>query len=134
MPQVWLFQIIFSVVSPLVDLLLVWQIIATYLDYLQHRAQFTPDNLEKTGFYYLAFIMVDLTAGVIAFLLERGENWRLVFWLPFKRFGYRQLMYYVVLKSVIAALTGLVVGWGKQERKATVATGSQNAKRPKPAQ
>ncbi len=134
MPQVWLFQIIFSVVSPLVDLLLVWQIIATYLDYLQHRAQFTPDNLEKTGLYYLAFIVVDLTAGVIAFALERGENWRLVFWLPFQRFGYRQLMYYVVVKSVIAALTGLVVGWGKQERKATVATGGHKANRPNPAQ
>lgn len=134
MPQVWLFQIIFSVVSPLVDLLLVWQIVATYLDYLQHRAQFTPDNLEKTGLYYVAFILVDLTAGVIAFMLERSENWRLVFWLPFQRFGYRQLMYYVVLKSVIAALTGLVVGWGKQERKATVATGERQTKRPSAAE
>jgi cellulose synthase/poly-beta-1,6-N-acetylglucosamine synthase-like glycosyltransferase/peptidoglycan/xylan/chitin deacetylase (PgdA/CDA1 family)/spore germination protein YaaH len=134
MPQVWLFQIIFSVVSPLVDLLLVWQIIATYLDYLQHRAQFTPDNLEKTGVYYAAFILVDLTAGFIAFSLERTENWRLVAWLPFQRFGYRQLMYYVVVKSVIAALTGLVVGWGKQERKATVATMERPSPHPKAAE
>lgn len=120
MPQVWVFQILFSVISPLVDLLLVWQGIATYLGYLQHRAQFSPDNLEKTGLYYLAFLLVDLTAGLVAFSFERSENWRLVFWLPLQRFGYRQLMYLVVLKSIVAALRGLLVGWGKQERKATV--------------
>ena len=134
MPQVWLFQIVFSVVSPLVDLLLVWQIFATYLDYLQHRAQFTPDNLEKTGIYYAAFVLVDLTAGFLAFALERTENWRLVMWLPFQRFGYRQLMYYVVLKSVAAAVTGLVVGWGKQERKATVAASARHPRRTRPAE
>jgi hypothetical protein len=29
-------------------------------------------------------------------------------------------MYYVVLKSVLAALRGTLVGWGKLDRKATV--------------
>ena len=66
--------------------------------------------------------------------MERRAPWADLGWLPVQRFGYRQLMYYVVLKSVIAALTGLVVGWGKQERKATVATGSGNPKRPRPAE
>jgi cellulose synthase/poly-beta-1,6-N-acetylglucosamine synthase-like glycosyltransferase/peptidoglycan/xylan/chitin deacetylase (PgdA/CDA1 family)/spore germination protein YaaH len=122
MPQVWVFQILFAVISPLVDLLLVWQGIATYLDYLQHRGQFSPENLEKTGLYYLAFILVDLTAGIVAFSFERSENWRLVLWLPLQRFGYRQLMYGVVLKSVTAAMRGPFVGWGKQDRKATVST------------
>jgi hypothetical protein len=31
-------------------------------------------------------------------------------------------MYGVVLKSVTAAMRGLFVGWGKQDRKATVTT------------
>ena len=35
---------------------------------------------------------------------------------------YRQLMYWVVLRSLAAAVRGLVVGWGKQDRKATVTT------------
>jgi hypothetical protein len=43
-------------------------------------------------------------------------------------------MYYVVVKSVIAALTGLVVGWGKQERKATVATMERPSPHPKAAE
>jgi cellulose synthase/poly-beta-1,6-N-acetylglucosamine synthase-like glycosyltransferase len=124
MPQVWVFQILFAVISPMVDLMLVWQGIATYLDYLHHRAQFNPENLEQTGLYYLAFVMIDLIAGIVAFSFERSENWRLLPWLPFQRFGYRQIMYWVVLKSVAAAIGGLIVGWGKQDRKATVTTGA----------
>ena len=125
LPQVWVFQIIFSLISPLVDLLLVCQIVGTYLSYLQHGSQFTPDSLEKTGLYYLAFLLLDLTAASFAFTLERGNDWRLLAWLPLQRFGYRQLTYFVVVKSVIAAFTGLVVGWGKHQRKATVITGEQ---------
>ena len=63
---------------------------------------------------------VDLTAAVIAFLLERKEERSLLWWLVLQRFGYRQIMYYVVVKSVIKAVQGRVVGWGKLERKATV--------------
>jgi hypothetical protein len=35
--------------------------------------------------------------------------------MPVQRFGYRQLMYYVVVKSLDAALHGVRVGWGKLE-------------------
>ena len=35
--------------------------------------------------------------------LERRENWRLMFWLVPQRFGYRQIMYYVVIKALIQA-------------------------------
>jgi hypothetical protein len=34
-------------------------------------------------------------------------------------------MYYVVAKSVLRALQGRVVGWGKLERKATVKTAAK---------
>ena len=45
-------------------------------------------------------------------------------WMPIQRFGYRQLMYYVVMKSIGAALNGVRVGWGKLERRATAAVES----------
>ncbi|MGA0586364.1 glycosyltransferase [Dyella sp. KRB-257] len=125
LPQVWLFQIVFSVVSPLVDLLLVWQIIATGLDYLQHRGQFNDSNLIRMGAFYALFMAVDLGAGVLAFAMEKRERWSLLWWLVLQRFGYRQLMYYVVVRSVSTALRGLSVGWGRQERKATVKVGSE---------
>jgi len=67
------------------------------------------------------FVAVDLAAALLAFALERKEDARLLFWLPLQRFAYRQLMYYVVAKSVATAMRGTHVTWGKLERKATVA-------------
>ncbi len=122
LPQVWLFQILFAVVSPLVDLMLAWQIVGTYIDYLQHREQFSPDNLIETGFYYGLFMLVDLGAALLAFAMEKGEDRKLLWWLTLQRFGYRQIMYYVVLKSLATAISGPFVGWGTLVRKATVKT------------
>jgi hypothetical protein len=53
--------------------------------------------------------------------LERKAPWADLIWLPIQRFGYRQLMYYVVVKAVITAVNGPEVAWGKLERQATVA-------------
>jgi cellulose synthase/poly-beta-1,6-N-acetylglucosamine synthase-like glycosyltransferase/peptidoglycan/xylan/chitin deacetylase (PgdA/CDA1 family)/spore germination protein YaaH len=125
LPQVWLFQILFSVVSPLVDLVLVWQIVATSLDYLQHRGQFDDTNLLRMLAFYAAFMAVDLGASALAFAMEKKEKWSLLWWLVLQRFGYRQLMYYVVVRSVWTAIRGPSVGWGKQERKATVNTSEE---------
>ncbi|WEN13935.1 glycosyltransferase [Rhodanobacter sp. AS-Z3] len=123
LPQVWLFQILFSVVSPLVDLVLVWQIVSTTLDYIQHRGQFDDTNLIRMLVFYAAFMTVDLAASALAFAMEKKEKWSLLWWLVLQRFGYRQLMYYVVVRSVWTAIKGPSVGWGKQERKATVTAG-----------
>jgi cellulose synthase/poly-beta-1,6-N-acetylglucosamine synthase-like glycosyltransferase len=120
LPQVWLFQIVFSVVSPLIDLVLVWQIVSTFLDYLQHGNQFDNTNLIRMLVFYAAFMAVDLGASALAFAMEKKERWSLMWWLVLQRFGYRQLMYYVVLRSVWSAIRGPSVGWGRQERKATV--------------
>ena len=38
-----------------------------------------------------------------------------------QRFGYRQLMYYVVVKAVITAVRGPRVSWGKLERRTSAA-------------
>ena len=45
------------------------------------------------------------------FALERRENWSLMAWLIPQRFGYRQVMYYVVIKAIVQALRGPHVGW-----------------------
>jgi peptidoglycan-N-acetylglucosamine deacetylase len=120
MPQVWLFQVLLTVMAPLVDFMLIWQILHTGLDYLQHRDQFNPDNLGITFVYFLLFMLTDFLAVAIAFVIEGDENWRLMLWLGFQRVGYRQILYYVVVKSVVTAALGPLVGWGKLDRKATV--------------
>jgi hypothetical protein len=66
------------------------------------------------------FLVVDWLAAIIAFLMESGEDRWLTWLILLQRFAYRQIMYWVVLKSFGAAISGRVVGWGKLERKATV--------------
>jgi hypothetical protein len=45
-------------------------------------------------------------------------------WLLFiQRIYYRELMYYVLARSVLHAIRGRMVGWGKLERRATVTGG-----------
>jgi len=120
LPQVWLFQILLTTLAPVADLLLLWQLIGEYINYTQHVGTYTGDNLKIVAIYYLIFIVVDMLAAVVGFVLEKGEDWRLLLWLPLQRFGYRQIMYYVVLRSLWTALRGPFVGWGKLERHGTV--------------
>jgi cellulose synthase/poly-beta-1,6-N-acetylglucosamine synthase-like glycosyltransferase/peptidoglycan/xylan/chitin deacetylase (PgdA/CDA1 family)/spore germination protein YaaH len=116
LPQVWLFQILLTALAPVADLLLIWQLVSQYLAYIQHPDDFTFANLQIVLGYYAVFVLVDLLAGTIGFLMEKGEDWKLLLWLPLQRFGYRQIMYYVVLRSISTALKGPFVGWGKLER------------------
>ena len=118
LPQVWLFQILLTALAPVADLLLVWQIVSTGLNYLQHRGQFGDTNLLRMLVYYAVFMVVDLAACALGFVMEKREDWSLLWWLLLQRFGYRQIMYYVVVRSLWTALRGPFVGWGKLERTA----------------
>ena len=120
LPQVWMFQIILSAIAPLVDLTFIWQIITALMNYLQHGAEFNSANVQKIAIYYCIFMVVDLLAAMVGFVMEKREQWGLLWWLMLQRFGYRQLMYYVVIRSIFAALRGPFVGWGKLERAGTV--------------
>ena len=120
LPQVILFQIVLASISPLLDLALVFQIVKTGIDWLQHRGQFDPTNLYLTTIYFFAFMALDTVVVAIALAMEKQEEWSLLPLLALQRFGYRQLLYYVVIKSVFSAAAGGRVGWGKLERKGTV--------------
>ncbi|MDB5457171.1 MAG: polysaccharide deacetylase [Caulobacter sp.] len=121
LPQIWLFQILLAVAAPLVDLAVVWSLISGVYGAAFHPLEWSPDDLWRGLFYWAAFILVDLSAGALGMALERQAPWADLPLLPVQRFGYRQLMYYVVVKSVVTAIRGGRVGWGKLERRATVA-------------
>ncbi|HEX3810882.1 MAG TPA: glycosyltransferase [Rhizomicrobium sp.] len=120
LPQVWLFQILLTALAPLADLLLLWQLVWQYLAYLEHGSEFSDRDLVTVGIYYGVFILVDLVTALFGFLMERREDWSLLLWLPLQRFGYRQLMYYVIVRSIWTAIRGPFVGWSKLERTGTV--------------
>ena len=124
LPNVIIFQILFPLVSPIMDLLLIGSIGSATFNYWQHPEEFSPENLWRVLFYYALFVTVDYLAAILAFALERKESWWLLIWLFWQRFFYRQLMYYVAIKATFASFKGALVGWGNLERKATVQSGT----------
>ena len=121
LPNTWIFQIIFSLISPITDLVFIGSIASLFINKWQH-----PNPMEYSStdaivilLYFSLFLTVDLVTSFIAFRLDKEDN-SLILWLVIQRFVYRQVMYYVMIKSVLTALKGLAPGWGKLERKATV--------------
>jgi hypothetical protein len=53
--------------------------------------------------------------------MEKGESHFLLFWLVPQRFAYRQMMYFVLFRTVLRAIEGTAVGWGRVERPASKA-------------
>jgi cellulose synthase/poly-beta-1,6-N-acetylglucosamine synthase-like glycosyltransferase len=123
MPNVWIFQILFTLISPVMDLMVIWTFASAVVERWWHPEEYSVSNLKYVLFYYALFLVVDALAAAFAFLLEKREQWSLLWWLFLQRFCYRQVMYYVMARSVLTAIKGVVVGWGKLERKATVEFG-----------
>jgi len=123
MPNVWIFQILFPLISPVMDLMLIYVLVSSAIDRWEQGPGYSSTNLQQVILYYALFLAIDWVSAWFAFLLERRERWSLLWWLFLQRFCYRQVMYYVMIKSVAMAIRGPVVGWGKLERKATAEAG-----------
>lgn len=121
LPNVIIFQLLFPLISPLMDLLVLLSIAIYQLQRYYHGNSYTSSSLVRIAIFYLVFLAVDLLSCILAFALERKEDWKLLFWLLWQRLLYRQVMYYIAVKSVLAAIRGHAVGWARVERKATVA-------------
>lgn len=121
LPNIFIFQILFPLISPLMDLMLILSVIWIGWQNLYHQIEYSaPPNFTNVVVFYFFFLLIDLVSAAVPFSLERKEQWKLLLWLPLQRFFYRQLMYYVAIKTTLTAMKGSVVGWGKFERKASV--------------
>jgi len=96
-----LFQVTLPLLAPLVDVLLVYGIL--FLDPL------------KTAAAWGAVLGVQLAGAYYAFRLDR-EKTRVLWALPVQQFVYRQLMYAVLIQSIITAAGGIRLGWHKLHR------------------
>jgi hypothetical protein len=91
MPNILIFQIILPLFSPLADFIMLLGLFG--------------DKPEKMLTYYVAFVMIDFLVGILAFRMEKEAYRKLVYIIP-QRFIWRQLMYYILFKSIRKALKG----------------------------
>jgi cellulose synthase/poly-beta-1,6-N-acetylglucosamine synthase-like glycosyltransferase len=99
-----LFQVLLPLLGPVIDLFAIYGLI-----FLQ------PGPVLAI---WLGFVAVQMLIGIIAFRLDRERLWPL--WtLPLQQLVYRQLMYLVVVQSMVTAVSGAVLRWHKLERRGT---------------
>jgi cellulose synthase/poly-beta-1,6-N-acetylglucosamine synthase-like glycosyltransferase len=101
LPYLVFFQIALPLMAPLIDVFAVYGIVFL-------------DPVPVIG-YWLAFNLLNLVLAWYAFRLDR-ESPRPLWAMPLQQFVYRQLMYLVVIESVISALAGTRIRWQQIER------------------
>ena len=115
LPNIFVFQLVLPLISPIIDLMflgsiLLWGLMQLHLSWLPQMA-FVTANLQRSILFFLGFLLIDVLTCVVAFALERDEDWTLLIPVLLQRFYYRQLMYVVLFRSVKEAVSGRPVGW-----------------------
>jgi cellulose synthase/poly-beta-1,6-N-acetylglucosamine synthase-like glycosyltransferase len=105
LPSIWIFQVLLAALSPFAEVAMIIALFA--------------GNWRIVLLYYLALFLLELFTALLAYALEGVAAWDVAL-LFIQRIYYRQLMYYVLGKSLLYAMRGRLVGWGKLERTATV--------------
>ncbi|GAC1361615.1 MAG: glycosyltransferase [Actinomycetota bacterium] len=100
-PYLLFFQVLLPLLAPVIDLIALYGLI--FLNPLPVLA------------YWLAFNLLQVAIGAYAFRLD-GEKLGPLWSVPLQQFVYRQLMYLVVIQSVISALAGSRLRWHKLAR------------------
>jgi len=109
LPYLVFFQILLPLLAPLIDVFAIYGILFL-------------DPVPVIG-YWLGFNLLNLLLGWYALRLDR-ESPRPLWAMPFQQFVYRQLMYLVVIESVISALAGTRIRWQPMERTGDVEVAS----------
>jgi cellulose synthase/poly-beta-1,6-N-acetylglucosamine synthase-like glycosyltransferase len=121
LPQALIFQFLFTLAAPLIDVALLLGIGGTAWRVYDRGWAAAGGDAVTVAAFWAAFAAVDLTCGWIAYRLDGRETRFPALRLLLQRFGYRQLLYAVVLRALYVAATGPKVGWGKLERSGSVA-------------
>ena len=106
LPSIVIFQILLVAAVPLLDFLLVVSLLS-------------GAGLPFVA-YFFAFLICDVALASLACWIER-EPIETAAWIIPMRFVYRPVLSYVVWRSILQMLRGAWVGWGKLDRKGTVA-------------
>jgi peptidoglycan-N-acetylglucosamine deacetylase len=127
LPNIFVFQLALPLISPIIDLMFLGSVALWGLAQLriaQLPQLWTSADVERSVLFFLGFLLIDVFTCILAFALERDEDWTLLVPVLLQRFYYRQLMYVVLFRSVKEAVSGRPVGWRGVEREAppTVAT------------
>jgi cellulose synthase/poly-beta-1,6-N-acetylglucosamine synthase-like glycosyltransferase/spore germination protein YaaH/peptidoglycan/xylan/chitin deacetylase (PgdA/CDA1 family) len=114
LPNMFLFQLLLPLFSPIIDLLFLGSLLLWGLSqfHFTHIPQlWTAADVQRSLVFFIGFMLIDFLTCVVAFTLERREDWSLLWPLLLQRFYYRQMMYVVLFRAMMGAVQGKSVGW-----------------------
>ena len=121
LPHVWLFQIVFPLLSPIVDLYFAAVLGAAAWARWGHGPEIGGGELRGLLFAYALFWVLDAVAALWAYRLDgRERRPALSTWIA-QRIVYRQLLVLALVRAGLRALQGARLGWLRVERRASVA-------------
>ncbi len=118
-PNILLFGTALPLLAPLADLFLVVAVFNIVIDAIQHPTAGVNQPWLYATLLYLLYLLSDVVLAIVAFGFEPRERKGLLLWTVFQRFFYRQLLYFVVIRAVLSALSGQLAVWGKVLRMAS---------------
>jgi cellulose synthase/poly-beta-1,6-N-acetylglucosamine synthase-like glycosyltransferase/peptidoglycan/xylan/chitin deacetylase (PgdA/CDA1 family) len=128
LPSILLFTVLLPLVSPVMDLFLLVTIFETAFDIVMHPMSYSLQSMGWGVGSYLFVFGIDALIALLAFSLDpTHEDRRLLAYLPFQRFCYRQILYLVILRALLSCLRGNAQGWNKLARVGSVTFGSPAA-------
>lgn len=120
LPQAWLFQIGLGLISPIIDVALVVGLADAGLRTISHGWGVMSADMTRMLAFWLVFSAVECACGALAYRIDGREGRLPVLRMLAMRFGYRQLLYAVVIRAVGSALHGVKVRWGAQQRSGNI--------------
>ena len=119
MPNIFIYQIVLPILAPLADIILL-------LSLLMASLGIVVASIPHIIFYYFIFTLVDIAGAALAFAYEKENHLKLIWMVP-QRLIYRQMMYYILIKSINKAIKGEMQGWGNLKRTGSVKEMTVNA-------
>ncbi|GAC1444186.1 MAG: glycosyltransferase [Mycobacteriales bacterium] len=101
LPYMLIAQVILPVLAPLLDVFAIHGVLT--------------GSASKVAVIWVAYLALQLAAAAYALRLDK-ETLRPLWALPLQQFFYRQLIYLVVIQSVVSALDGAHLPWHKLQR------------------
>lgn len=118
LPNIVLFQFLFALVAPFVDLLMVSSLAIDAYNYFLSTADGLSSRTQTLMLYWAVWQALEFAVAALAFTLDkRNIPSSLLPLLIAQRFCYRQLLYYVAIKTLVAAIRGRLIGWDKLPRR-----------------
>ena len=116
-PNIVVFQFVFTLFAPIMDALLIGTLISDAWAHAHHGGSFLSERTIEILVYWGVFQVLELAFAAVALWLHREPgNRRLLPLTVLQRFYYRQLIFWISLRTLFAVLCGHFTGWGRAKR------------------